>query len=717
MYRTRSLLLRATGVALVALTVSWAGGLGADEPAKTGGDEGTIPRFPGGEVERVTVDVVVLDHDGHPVTGLKKDDFQVEDEGHQRVLDSFELVDRRVGRAVEPEEPPHVATNMVDQDKEDRRRTFVIIFDDLHLESSFAPGAKEAVAAFLDKGTVPGDRVTLMNTSGSTRWTTTMPGGREDLMAILKRLEGHLVRETPSERITDYEALQIFQYHDARLARSVQERLEQYGTKPKGEMSPWQAENMMDFYMRGYVDPYISMRARRTYQKVRTRMGASLSIMERAMRALSEGRDRKSLILMSQGFVDDPSQPGMKRLVQLARRVNASIYFVDVSGLRLLNPMYSAEFGNQAVDAGDILGSIADVGREGAGAVALADDTGGFAIRDSNDFERGAARIGIESQCYYLLGYDPGNIPHDGRFRKLKVQVRGNYTVRARRGYYAPSDEDKPAGPQPPKDVDPVLQHALDAARPEAGIPLRMTTYVTDKGVLMVGEADISNLQYEKEDGARVGTLDTLAVVAHRDDDAIQREDQSVTLRLQPRKHTGPLWYSFVREFDVPPGLHQARLVVRDPGTGRVGSVMYQFRVPAKDELHLSTPVISDTLTKSADGSASPALLARRSFAAGSLLYCRFDVYGAKLGPNGMPQVLSGYALRRSTGEAIGSAAPTMIQPTSGGALARMVQIPLRSEPPGDYELVLTVTDELSGESREQVEPFSIEARRVSSVQ
>ncbi len=98
--------------------------------------------------------------------------------------------------------------------------------------------------------------------------------------------------------------------------------------------------------------------------------------------------------------------------------------------------MYSAEFG-PALDTRDTMTAIADLRNEGEGSVALAADTGGFSIRGSNDFKTGAARIGEESQAFYLLGYDPGEVPKDGKFRKIEVKVRGRYTVRARRGYYA----------------------------------------------------------------------------------------------------------------------------------------------------------------------------------------------------------------------------------------------------------------------------------------
>jgi hypothetical protein len=48
---------------------------------------------------------------------------------------------------------------------------------------------------------------------------------------------------------------------------------------------------------------------------------------------------------------------------------------------------------------------------------------------------------------------------------------------------------------------------------------------------------------------------------------------------------------------------------------------------------------------------------------------------------------------------------PTPILPTSVGAVARLLQIPLNVSP-GEYELALTVRDDVSGKTVEVVEPF-----------
>lgn len=671
-----------------------------------------IPQVTGSQVEQVTVDVVVLDRKGVPVRGLRAEDFTVLEEGQRKTLASFDVVDRSVEPAEEPAAPPRVSTNVVSDQEAARGRTFIVLFDDLSLTPVNAQAAKRAVAAFLDHGSVEGDQVTLFTSSGSAWWTARMKGGREDLFAVLKRLEGRRIVETATERITDYEAVQIIYYRDTGVAARVQDRLERYGTKTLQEVDKTNYSQARDFFQRGVVDPYVESMAMQTYLKARVRLEASLGTIERAIRSLSDDRSRKALVLVSEGFVDDPTQSGPRRVVEAARRSNAAIYFVDAAGLRALDPMYSAEFG-VALDTRDTMTAIADLSREGEGAEVLADRTGGFSIRDTNGLEQGAVRIGRESQSYYLLGYNPGDVPRDGKFRRIEVKVRGEkYVVRARRGYFAPPPEGE-APYKPPNGADPVLQGALDSPRSSTAIPLRLTSYVLDEAglgntrVVLAADADVSRVSFVDVAGQPHATLDTIAVVAPRDTNSPLRSDQKVEIQRRPGgAAAGPVWYSFLRDFAVPPGEHEAKLVVRDPASNRVGTVLHRFSVPAAGTFRVSTPILTDTLGD-ADSGGAPVMLARREFPQSASLYCRFDVYGAAKGPDGFPRVSAGHSLRRG-GDTIGRQAPSRIQPTSLGALARMVQIPLKAFPPGEYELVLDVADDVAGKTLQLSEPFTI---------
>ena len=70
----------------------------------------------------------------------------------------------------------------------------------------------------------------------------------------------------------------------------------------------------------------------------------------------------------------------------------------------------------------------------------------------------------------------------------------------------------------------------------------------------------------------------------------------------------------------------------------------------------------------------------------------------------------AGHELRRRGGSRLGRVEPTLVTPTSMGAVIRLIQIPLSIAPPGEYELVLTVHDEISGRRIEAVEPLVVTA-------
>ena len=471
----------------------------------------------------------------------------------------------------------------------------------------------------------------------------------------------------------------------------------------------------------GMIDMYVDQRALESYLQLRHRLDVTLGLLERTFKALEDNRDRKTVILVSEGFASDPSNRRLRTVTEAARRANAALYFIDTRGLETMSSAYSAEFGAPMENA-DRLGAIAEIGRDGDGAAALADETGGFSVRNTNDFAAGIVRIGRESESYYLLGYVPPPRAAEGKFHKIEVRVRGkSLVVRARKGYYdagGPVVEPTPApGAElaPRQRTDPALQRALDSPSALGGVPLRMSAYVLGPAgdgssqVVVAADADVSKIAFGEGTGNT--ELDTLLVVAARQGGSVERVDRKV--ELQRRAHppqSGPVWYSFVRDFTLPAGRHQAKLVVRDAASGKIGTVTTTLEVPALDGLHISSPLLTDTLQNDASGAMTPTVLARREFRRDGLLYCLFEVFGAAKGPDGRPRVKAGHELRRRGGSQVGRTEPTLVMPTSIGAVSRLIQIPLSVASPGEYDLVLTVSDEISGQRVERVEPFVVTA-------
>ena len=674
------------------------------------------PTF-GTQVELVTVDVAVVDNKGQSVRGLTRDDFLVSENGVPQALTSFEAV-------VVPEAPrtertplrPVVSTNVVPEKR--RGRTFAVVFDDIHLSAVQAQRARAAVAAFLQEGVAEGDIVTLVATGGGAWWTARIPEGRDSLISILKRLDGRYVPDPSPDRITEYEAMRIEEYQDEQMAWQVKRRFDAYGAvgqeKDARGVRPPDAISSTP----GEIPEVVRMRAREVHLLATSRKRISLQVMKRVIESLEGIKGRKAMILVSQGFVYDVQVEQMKDVTLASRRCNVPIYFVDTRGLLGLPEEFTAAF-PLSVEPQDVVAVLADLTREAEGSEALALDTGGFVVKSSNDLAGGMRRVSNESRAYYLLGYNPTDLRRDGKFRRIEVKLRPprdkGRSVRARRGYYAPLEGQVAQGPR--RNADPVIGHALDSPFEIPDVPLRVSSFVFDEvaldqlSVQLAVEIDVQGLAYKEDADRSTDALAFLIEAQHRESGEYYRYDQKIELSLLPetRRKLEQTGYSVAREFTLPPGAYQAKVVVRDLNSGKVGSVVHEFEVPKVGSLRVSTPVLSDTLEQDPSGNRRPVLQVRRSFATDSVLYCQFSVYGARKEDRSlMPRVRAGYEIRRADGVVFKRTDPTPINPTSVGAILRLNGIGLRGAQPGEYELVLTVKDDLANESVEVREPFEI---------
>jgi len=691
-----------------------AGDAALPQAAKSQEPPATFPA----QVEQVTVDVVVTDKKGEPVTGLKREDLEVYENGVPQAIVSFDAIEVAAAPAAKPAPRPKVSSNT---SPERRRpgRTFVIFFDDIHLAPFTAQRAKAAVGDFLRTAVREGDRVTLVAAGGGTWWTARMEAGRDELIDLVKRLSGRAVPDTGRDRISDYEAMRIHVFRDEMVMNRVQRRLEAAGVMTATQQSQHVTGP------RAVEDPLVTGRAAELYYGVAARNRISLEALERSLQALVDVQGRKSLVLVSDGFIYDPQIDLFKRLVDASRRANTAIYFVNSRGLEGLPLAMTAEF-SAPLPQEDIGSAFAESFEATEGSESLAADSGGFTVRNTNDLGSGFKRIADETRVYYLIGYNPTNAARDGTFRKIQVKVRGGkgIQIRARKGYYAPSAEQAALSTKP---GDPVFQHALDSPYEVDDIPLRMTHFLREEAsllgrahVLVAAEVDIRSLAFAEEEGRSMGALQFLMVAANRETGEFFRYDQKVDLKLPPptRERLARTWLPIVREFELVTGRYQAKIVVRDKATGRMGTVVHEFEVPDLGQFRVTTPVLSDVREETEDGRTGDrlAVLARREFAQGASLFCQLEVYGAtRLEASGLPRVSMGYQVRRSDGGLYTQDAPSIINPTPTGSLSRMIGFSLGDATPGDYEIVMRVKDELSGKSLELHEPFSVTAPPASA--
>ncbi len=705
------------------------GGGEAADPA------GQAPVFPS-QAEIVTVDVLVLDRDGKPVPGLTRADFVVKEDGRPQTVTAFEAVEAVLPAVVAPETAtsiPSVARVATNVSAPPTRRTFAIVFDDLHVGDLNVEQAKRAVRAFLERDVRPGDRLVLLTTSDARCWSTTRGTGDAGFQRALDGVTSRrLARESLALQMSPVEALRIADLGDHYVADRVRrrrailsglcvwtgEKCECLLPVPRGGVGPGDRDRpdtrIEDTRGDGCLVPPGAPSSEETYALARRSLQQTLRVLREAARQLGAQRDRKTLVLVSEGFMLDPSFGDFRQVREECARANVAVYFLDARGLATGPEFFSAAGTTGAIPAKDVGPTLALWRLEDAGARTLAEETGGRVLQ-TNDLVAGLAQVADESRITYLLGYEPTNTKRDGRYRKLKVEVlRSGLEVRARAGYFAEKGKDKNRGPEPSV-ADRVLHDPFDAD----GIPLRLAAYVmgaaplaspvpkTGVEVLLAGEVRLDALEKQVE-GDRVVAEPKLTLVASSRSGESHESDWKLRVSLTPGPAGAPptrSWHPFLTRIAMGPGDHRARLVVESGG--RVGSVTVDFTVPEATGERLSTPILSDQLVVGpADRRVMPVV--RRDFPASSTLHAWFELHGAAVDSEaGQPRATAGFVVRSADGREWASGPPVAMN-LEAGRPTRLVSLSLAEAPPGESEIVLTVRDQVSGRTFEAREPFRV---------
>ena len=204
---------------------------------------------------------------------------------------------------------------------------------------------------------------------------------------------------------------------------------------------------------------------------------------------------RKTLLWLSEGIdyditdlIRDMGQPAsqastiiedVRDAIAAATRANVSIYAVDPRGLTTM--------GDDTIGV-SALGNFDDPGN-GLGLSGLqnelmvsqnslrtlADETGGFASVNTNQFANAFMRIVEDNSHYYVLAYYPPSNKRDGKFHKIEVRsVKPGLTVRSRKGYQSPRGKAPAAAKEATGKASAELLDALNSPIPVSGVSMRL---------------------------------------------------------------------------------------------------------------------------------------------------------------------------------------------------------------------------------------------------
>ena len=460
-----------------------------------------LPRFRAG-TNLVRVDAYVS-KDNVALTDLKVEDFDLFEDDKPQKIENFELV---TARPPNPQSARTDPTNVRDMNQQaaDAARVFTLFFDRFHVQLAGSYHARRPLIETLDRVIGPDDLVGVMTPEMSasaitySRRTSSIERAVTDNWTWGQRDQ---LYETPQES-------SIRQCYpnpsDAPMVAELIARLREQHTLDAltalvvhlGGLRPERKFVMV------FTEGWPLYKANATLANVsdgRVPTTDPVGINPRTGGLRREGDpdpatgrpqsvascDRLRTML---SYIDHEFE--FLQLLQRANRANVSFYPIDARGLVVFDTPINWGV-PPAVDQA-WLRTRYDSLRT------MASQTDGDAVLDSSNVSASMKKLFSDVGSYYLLSYYSTNPKLDGRFRRIRVEVkRQDVEIRSRPGYLAPTEaEARAAGAAidragsrsgPP----PTVTRALDALAPARGnLPVRVQAIGARNTIRAIVELD-----------------------------------------------------------------------------------------------------------------------------------------------------------------------------------------------------------------------------------
>jgi VWFA-related protein len=563
------------------------------------------------ETHQVVLDVVIVDHGGHFVPGLKPADFTILEDGKPQKVVGFAVHQASAAPpspAPKYKLPPNQYTNY--QIADPQRPITVVLMDVLNTQVQDQAYTRKQMIEFL-KALPPGQRVALFALGTRLKMVQGFTGDSDTLVAAATTL----LRKTSPLMTSE---------QDRQAAEITASNLQANAAGPTGGGSVDTA--VLAPVAQGIQKALLS---EQNYQQT-LRMEMTLAALQSLARALSAYPGRKNLLWLSAEFpirfgpnfaptnaVSDQARGGLDNSTRIQDvRVEAppiqetaalltssqiAVYPIDIRGT------ISTGTGID-VSEGGIYGSIGgltqtrdhmtqrQITMEWDDHEAMSDiarETGGKAFYGSNDIKAALSASMNEGENYYTLAYTPDNHNWDGKYRKLEVKTtQGGAKLTYRRGYYAVANPDAIKGKAVDDQIALLFATAMHPEAPTSTMVLLKVQVLppdaTHKTVRIDYAIDPQDVSFvDTPDKQKHVAIDLMAVAWNKDGKSVGESSDKIDTSVSLGSYENAM-RSYIpahQELEVKPGKYTLRLGVVDRNSRRIGTVDVPLTVTAEQAL------------------------------------------------------------------------------------------------------------------------------------
>jgi VWFA-related protein len=530
---------------------------------------------------------VVVDDTGTPVRGLKASDFLLRDRGKSQEVVTFDEVSHDRGGPAAAALPASVKRDVSDNGDAQSGRLIVMVLDDLHIYRGRTDRARSIARKVLaDLG--PQSSMAVLFTSG--RHSTLVSGDPAVLGAAIETLEGRKGWRRPHQASDAQRAPGMDPQGDplSQLAQvSVAQRTD------LGEFF----DNMAQYYTLRDASRILAGgdARRKAFVFVSEGIGKELTGLFFAMSPPGqvpeggEGYARGNLEALNTVRPIGYHDAALVDMMEAMRRSNVATYAIDPRGrvesgdlLRECTPPPPGFAGADACSAG-MTDWVSPVRQAQRGLSIMSEESGGFAVTNTDDFTGGIAKIVADLDHYYLLGFYPSD-RKGSEYRRLDVLVPDHpgWRLRFRHGYMASTP------PKPPPNAA-AMTALASGVLPRGDLRMRLaavpaaaaTAGLTRVALALEVTAPVSALQ--DPDGKLRDTLKyEILVVDERKKRVRSLGGLEGRLTLSPSRGAempANVSYQVEESIDLAPGRFELRVSATSERLGKGGSVYLDLEV------------------------------------------------------------------------------------------------------------------------------------------